>query len=182
MSRRFDGSSSSRRSSFSVSCSHSQQISGTTRESSAHWSIVPFAASAADDTESLQALQALVASGESVILLQADAIALPAELAAISTASGVQMVLEVPLQAVSDERVQQLTQDDAAEMLALASLTKPGPFTLRALSLGDFWGIKVDGRLAAMAGERMKQPGYSELSGVCSHPEFRGRGCSLIVP
>jgi len=144
-------------------------------------SIVPFAASAADDTESLQALQALVASGESVILLQADAIALPAELAAISTASGVQMVLEVPLQAVSDERVQQLTQDDAAEMLALASLTKPGPFTLRALSLGDFWGIKVDGRLAAMAGERMKQPGYTELSGVCSHPEFRGGGLGRLL-
>ena len=144
-------------------------------------SIVPFAASAADDTESLQALQALVASGESVILLQADAIALPAELAAISTASGVQMVLDAPLQAVSDERVQQLTQDDAAEMLALASLTKPGPFTLRALSLGDFWGIKVDGRLAAMAGERMKQPGYTELSGVCSHPEFRGGGLGRLL-
>lgn len=144
-------------------------------------SIVPFAASAANDAESLQALQALVAAGESVILLQADAIALPAELAAISTASGVQMVLEVPLQAVSDERVQQLTQDDAAEMLALASLTKPGPFTLRALSLGDFWGIKVDGRLAAMAGERMKQPGYTELSGVCSHPEFRGGGLGRLL-
>jgi len=144
-------------------------------------SIVPFAASAADDTESLQALQALVASGESVILLQADAIALPAGLAAIATAAGVQMVLEAPLHAVSDERVQQLTQDDAAEMLALASLTKPGPFTLRALSLGDFWGIKVDGRLAAMAGERMKQPGYTELSGVCSHPEFRGGGLGRLL-
>lgn len=144
-------------------------------------SIVPFAASAANDAESLQALQALVAAGESVILLQADAIALPAELAAISTASGVQMVLDAPLQAVSDERVQQLTQDDAAEMLALASLTKPGPFTLRALSIGDFWGIKVDGRLAAMAGERMKQPGYTELSGVCSHPEFRGGGLGRLL-
>lgn len=144
-------------------------------------SIVPFAASAADDAESLQALQALVAAGESIIMLQADAIVLPAGLAAISTASGVQMVLETPLQAVSDERVQQLTQDDAAEMLALASLTKPGPFSLKALSLGDFWGVKIDGRLAAMAGERMKQPGYTELSGVCSHPDVRGGGLGRLL-
>jgi predicted GNAT family acetyltransferase len=82
---------------------------------------------------------------------------------------------------VSDERVQRLTQDDAAAMLALASVTKPGPFTLKALSLGDFWGIKVDGRLVAMAGERMKQPGYTELSGVCSHPEFRGGGLGRLL-
>ena len=85
------------------------------------------------------------------------------------------------LAAVTDERVQQLTQDDADEMLALASLTKPGPFTLKALSLGEFWGVKINGRLAAMAGERMKQPGYSELSGVCSHPDFRGGGLGRLL-
>ena len=144
-------------------------------------SIVPFAATAADDTESLQALAELASAGESIVLLQADAIALPRELAPISTASGVQMVLEAPVQAVSDERVQRLTGDDAAAMLALASLTKPGPFTLGALSLGDFWGIKIDGRLVAMAGERMKQPGYTELSGVCSHPDFRGGGLGRLL-
>lgn len=66
-------------------------------------------------------------------------------------------------------------------MLALASLTRPGPFTLKALSLGDFWDVKINGRLAAMAGERMKQPGYSELSGVCSHPDFRGGGLGRLL-
>ncbi|TIT83519.1 MAG: GNAT family N-acetyltransferase, partial [Mesorhizobium sp.] len=80
------------------------------------------------------------------ILVQTDKIILPAELAAISTASLVQMVAEQPVGTVSDERVQQLTEADAAEMLALASLTKPGPFTLEALSLGEFWGVKIDGR------------------------------------
>lgn len=144
-------------------------------------SIVPFAASGADDAESLQALARLVAAGESVFMLQADPIALPPELTATVTAFGVQMVAETPLPIVSDERVQQLTLDDAAEMLALASLTKPGPFTLKALSLGEFWGVKIGGRLAAMAGERMKQPGYSELSGVCSHPDFRGGGLGRLL-
>ncbi|RUW76427.1 MULTISPECIES: GNAT family N-acetyltransferase [unclassified Mesorhizobium] len=139
-------------------------------------SIVPFAATAADDTASLDALGRLIPPLESSIVVQADAIVLPAALSAISTASLVQMIAEQPVQAVSDERIRQLTQHDAAEMLALAAATKPGPFTLEALSLGDFWGVKIDGRLAAMAGERMRQPGYTELSGVCSHPDFRGGG------
>ncbi|PTE07453.1 GNAT family N-acetyltransferase [Mesorhizobium helmanticense] len=144
-------------------------------------SIVPFAATAADDAESLRALSRLVPPLESAILVQADAITLPAELCATSTASLVQMIAERPVRTVSDERVQRLTQHDAAEMLALATVTKPGPFTLEALSLGDFWGVKIKGRLAVMAGERMKQPGHSELSGVCSHPDFRGGGLGRLL-
>lgn len=144
-------------------------------------SIVPFASTAMDDPESLHAFGALVAPGERVIMAQADDISLPEGLSAVSQADAVQMVAGAPSQTVSDERVQRLTQDDAAQMLALASLTKHGPFTLGALSLGDFWGVKVEGRLVAMAGERMKQPGYSELSGVCSHPDFRGGGLGRLL-
>jgi predicted GNAT family acetyltransferase len=144
-------------------------------------SIALFAATATDDPESLRALGKLVPPGERVIMAQADAISLPVGLSAISSAAAVQMIAEAPLQTVVDERVQRLMQEDAAEMLALASLTRPGPFTSGALSLGDFWGVKVEGRLVAMAGERMKQPGYSELSGVCSHPEFRGGGLGRLL-
>jgi predicted GNAT family acetyltransferase len=61
-------------------------------------------------------------------------------------------------------------------MLALAQLTQPGPFLARTHVMGMFRGIRIDGRLAAMAGERMRVPGYTELSGVCTHPDFRGRG------
>ncbi|TIX24074.1 MAG: GNAT family N-acetyltransferase, partial [Mesorhizobium sp.] len=50
-----------------------------------------------------------------------------------------------------------------------------------ALNLGDFWGVRIGGRLVAMAGERMKQPGYTELSGVSSHPEFRGGGLGRLL-
>ena len=144
-------------------------------------SIALFAATAADDAASLRALGDLVGRDESVIMAQADSIALPPGLVAISTADAVQMIAEAPSQAVSDERIQPLTPEDAAEMLALASLTKPGPFTSGALSLGAFWGVKVEGRLVAMAGERMKQPGYTELSGVCAHPEFRGAGLGRLL-
>ncbi|RWL82210.1 MAG: GNAT family N-acetyltransferase [Mesorhizobium sp.] len=144
-------------------------------------SIIPFAATATDDPENLHALGRLVPAGETVILAQAENIVLPPALVATMTADAVQMIAGQAFQAVADPRIQQLTRQDAAEMLALASLTKPGPFTLEALSLGEFWGVKTDGRLAAMAGERMKQPGYSELSGVCSHPDFRGGGLARLL-
>ena len=66
-------------------------------------------------------------------------------------------------------------------MLALALLTKPGPFTHGAQALGTFFGIRIDGRIAAMAGVRMKQEGHTEISGVCSHPDFRGRGLARLL-
>ncbi|WP_297692632.1 GNAT family N-acetyltransferase [Phenylobacterium sp.] len=70
----------------------------------------------------------------------------------------------------------ELTDDDAPEMLALAGLTRPGPFSSRTHQLGDFVGIKRDGALIAMAGERMKPDGFTEVSGVCVHPDHRGHG------
>ena len=69
-----------------------------------------------------------------------------------------------------------LGQDILAEMLALATLTKPGPFFARTHQLGAFIGVRVDGRLVAMAGERMRPDGYTEASGVCVHPDHRGKG------
>jgi predicted GNAT family acetyltransferase len=144
-------------------------------------SIVPFAATENSGDESLRALEELMAEGDDALMLQADDIALPAGLVPVSKAAGVQMVAEKPFQDGADERVERLTEDDAADMLALASLTKPGPFSLRALALGDFWGIKLNGRLVAMAGERMRLPGYTELSGVCSHPDVRGKGLGRLL-
>ncbi|MDT3375714.1 GNAT family N-acetyltransferase [Labrys neptuniae] len=143
--------------------------------------IVPFAATASDDAGSLQALADLVPDGDSVVLAQADAVAIPPGLSELSRAAAVQMVAETTFPRVEDIRVRQLTLADAPEMLALATATNPGPFTLKALSLGDFWGVRIDGRLAAMAGQRMRQPGYIELSGVCSHADFRGRGLARLL-
>lgn len=69
-----------------------------------------------------------------------------------------------------------LTEADVPEMLALAELTKPGPFGRRTRELGDYLGVRLDGRLAAMAGERLRVPGYTEISAVCTHSDFAGRG------
>lgn len=89
-----------------------------------------------------------------------------------------QMIAEGPAVATDTAAfpIAPLDDNDAPEMLALATLTQPGPFFARTHQLGDFVGVKVDGRLAAMAGERMKPDGFTEVSGVCTHPDFRGRG------
>ncbi|MDX3908637.1 MAG: GNAT family N-acetyltransferase [Sphingobium sp.] len=69
-----------------------------------------------------------------------------------------------------------LGDGDAAEMFALATLTAPGPFAEKTHMLGGFIGIRENGRLLAMAGERMKPGMFTEVSGVCTHPDARGRG------
>lgn len=70
----------------------------------------------------------------------------------------------------------QLGTADSAAMLALTSLTQPGPFGPRTHELGAFFGIQQEGQLIAMAGERLKVAGYTEISAVCTHPDYLGKG------
>ncbi len=69
-----------------------------------------------------------------------------------------------------------LSHTDAPEMLALATEVKPGPFGSRTHELGQFFGVRVNGKLVAMAGERMKLPGYTEVSAVCTQADHLGKG------
>jgi ribosomal protein S18 acetylase RimI-like enzyme len=70
----------------------------------------------------------------------------------------------------------ELAEADVPEMLALAGLTKPGPFGKRTHELGTYIGLRREGRLVAMAGERLRLPGYTEVSAVCTHPDYCGHG------
>jgi predicted GNAT family acetyltransferase len=65
---------------------------------------------------------------------------------------------------------------EAAEMPELATLTAPGPFFAGAHLMGRFIGVREGDRLVAMAGQRMRVPGFTEVSAVCTHPDHRGRG------
>lgn len=80
-----------------------------------------------------------------------------------------------PGQAGTDGVVE-LGSADVPEMLDLAARTQPGPFWPRTHELGTYLGIRTDGRLVAMAGERLRPPGWSEISAVCTAPEARGQG------
>jgi ribosomal protein S18 acetylase RimI-like enzyme len=77
---------------------------------------------------------------------------------------------------LQDLHFAELSSADSPEMLELTSLTKPGPFSTRTHELGTYLGIRVDGKLAAMAGERLKIPGFTEVSAVCTHPDHLGKG------
>ena len=96
-------------------------------------------------------------------------------------AEGVQMIAHAVRPLRSGPDIVELGAEDAADMLELATLTKPGPYLLRTHELGSFVGIRVEGKLVAMAGERLKVPGFTEISGVCTHPDFRGRGYAGIL-
>jgi predicted GNAT family acetyltransferase len=74
-----------------------------------------------------------------------------------------------------------LTQEDVPAMLELVELTKPGPFSARSIELGEFWGILKNGSLVAMAGERLRMPGFTEVSGVCTHPNYRSQGLARAL-
>jgi predicted GNAT family acetyltransferase/DNA-binding MarR family transcriptional regulator len=138
--------------------------------------IGPFAACVDDDAASLADLADLVAAHGTTILLQADAPPLPPGCRVEMSAVGVQMLLTHPDKLADPGDVLPLGDADADDMLALAQLTQPGPFAARTHTLGRFWGVRIDGRLAAMAGERFQPDGLVEISAVCTHPDFRGRG------
>ena len=69
-----------------------------------------------------------------------------------------------------------LGADDVPDMLALVARTRPGPFLPRTVELGTYLGIRREGRLIAMAGERLHPPGWTEISAVCTDAAFRGQG------
>jgi predicted GNAT family acetyltransferase len=136
-----------------------------------------FASTRDESAAALAALAELAHPGERIFLLQVPDILVPPGFSTVRSAKGVQMVAARAMQtAAADDELIELTEADAPEMLQLATLTEPGPFLARTHTMGAFRGIRIGGRLAAMAGERFRFPGHTEVSGVCTHPDFRGRG------
>ena len=93
----------------------------------------------------------------------------------------VQMIADETVAAGDDLEVLPLTKADVPEMLALVEKTKPGPFRPRTIELGNYIGVRVDGELIAMAGERIRIPGRTEVSAVCTDERFRGRGLAAAL-
>ncbi|MEK7225647.1 MAG: GNAT family N-acetyltransferase [Bacteroidota bacterium] len=99
-----------------------------------------------------------------------------------------QMVYEYPMNTFTTAKshlIVPLTAEHVPQMLELTRLTKPGPFLQRTIEFGNYFGIFIDGRLAAMTGQRMHPLPYMEVSAVCTHSDFRGKGyakaCMLHV-
>jgi len=136
----------------------------------------PFAAAADNSPGNLRALAALAREGGGLAIVEIDEVPTPPGTAIARSAVCHQMVAARLTPGETTFAIEPLTEADAPAMLTLATLTEPGPFAARTHRLGDFIGVKHDGRLVAMAGERMKPDGFTEISGVCTHPGYRGRG------
>jgi predicted GNAT family acetyltransferase len=140
-----------------------------------------FAAARDDTPEALADLAALVRAHGPAVLLQTGEIPTPPGTTVQATMLGVQMVARKIEPLDPAPPVERLTAADVPAMLALTAATQPGPFFARTHELGTFWGVKVHGRLVAMAGERMKLPGYTEVSAVCTDEAHRGKGYAALL-
>lgn len=138
--------------------------------------VSPFAAAADDTDAAVAALAALARENDDMSLLERAPPAPPPGIELKMSAAGVQMTTNRFTAGGKQFPIEPLGDDDAAELLALAILTRPGPFRTATHKLGRFIGIREGGRLIAMAGERLQMDGFNEISAVCTHPDYRGRG------
>jgi ribosomal protein S18 acetylase RimI-like enzyme len=129
-----------------------------------------------DDTDDAWGdLEKVVGPSGIAVLFRAEIPQPPKAWTRLDGGRGHQMVLR-DLAPVDIPNARPLGAADVGEMLALVELTRPGPFAIRTIELGGYFGVFHDNSLVAMAGQRLAPPGYREISAVCTHPDFRGRG------
>ena len=143
--------------------------------------IAPFADMADMSAESFAALGALMSPSEIAVLFTPDAVTAPPSFKTLLAETGEQMIGTPAESPIPGVEAKALGVADVPAMLELTALTKPGPFSLRTHELGCFLGVRINGQLVAMAGERMKPANYTEITAVCVHPDHRGRGYAQML-
>jgi ribosomal protein S18 acetylase RimI-like enzyme len=138
--------------------------------------ISPLVAIADTSAASFASLKQLLLPGEQVMLPALNDITPPPDFEVIVRENFVQMVGTVAGESRNRTHLMPLGPTDVADMMALVEKTKPAPFRVRTHELGRYFGVRIDGQLVAMAGERMRIGGYTEIGAVCCHPAYRGRG------
>lgn len=140
--------------------------------------VAPFIAVAEDTPACAAALSALVTPGEIVCGIGV----LPRlgdgwrSLSEGEVGQLVHPSVTAPPPAPGDEHIHLLQPADETQMNQLTALVYPGFFRPGTARMGDYYGLHENGQLTAMAGERMRLTGYQEISAVCTHPQFTGRG------
>ena len=151
-------------------------------------SIGPLSGLSEQSVAAYASLKQLCKSDEQLVLFLPEPPSIPADWHLDVDGRLVQMVLEQEAdrgleqgdgpqaEKTGFEKISRLTQADVPEMLELTHMTKPGPFREQTHELGAYLGIRIQGQLVAMAGERLKPSGLVEVSAVCTHPQFQGQG------
>lgn len=122
------------------------------------------------------ALDALVPEGDTVLLLGVAPAVVPTGWSLQPFADLAQLHCEHALEVVDGPDIIELDDRHRADVLALTALVYPHYFRPRTMELGRYFGMYVDGHLAAMIGERLGSAGSREMSAICTHPDFTGRG------
>ncbi len=143
--------------------------------------IGPFAAISDMCARSFAALGELMSQSDIAVLFTADPVTAPDEFKILLAETGEQMLGTPADSSLPGVEPVTLGAADVPAMMALTELTKPGPFNARTHELGTFLGVRTDGQLVAMVGERMKTASYTEISAVCVHPDYRGRGYAQFL-
>ncbi|RKR81918.1 FR47-like protein [Mucilaginibacter gracilis] len=139
--------------------------------------VSPFAALKENNVANFQTIYNLIPQTGATLFVTPEQITIPAPWQVLQFIAGQQMVyndVNEPEQ-VSLPLVP-LTQKDVPQMLGLTKLTNPGPFAERTIEFGHYFGIFNGQQLVAMAGQRLHVFGYAEISAVCTHPDYLGRG------
>src|SRR5580700_4177261 len=138
--------------------------------------VSPFAALLHPTNDAFADLRQMVSPDEHVALFTASPLDVPGDWQIDRSRWIDQMICETSLVPPPVAPLP-LGRTDVPEMLELTAATEPGPFLAQTIQMGSYFGIRAsDGRLAAMAGERLRSTEFAEISAVCTHPEFRGRG------
>jgi ribosomal protein S18 acetylase RimI-like enzyme len=135
--------------------------------------VSPFVGMPDDSDASWADLGRLLGPSAPAVLFQPAHV--PAEWTQTFSGRGLQMIAET-VDALDDPEIVALGPADAAEMFELAARTKPGPFERRTVELGGYLGVRREGVLVAMAGQRLRPTGWTEISGVCTDERARGQG------
>ncbi len=152
--------------------------------------VSPFGAFASPPTaDDWDEMAALTGPGGSVALINADGShpSPPGTWAVSWTSPGVQMVASsagvgrLSSNGRPADAVVRLGPDDVPDMLALVAEAQPGPFSSRTIEFGGYIGVRRAGRLVAMAGERLRPPGYAEISAVATDPGHRRQGLADLL-
>jgi len=139
--------------------------------------VAPFVGLKENSTEDFQILNELIPQDRVVVFISTLEMQIPAEWKNLQYLNILQMVYDQPeLPAAVEIEPMLLEEKHIPEMLALTKLTNPGPFFERTIDFGHYYGVFEDGKLVAMAGQRMNPSPYAEISAVCTHPDYLGRG------
>ncbi|SAK86691.1 FR47 domain-containing protein [Caballeronia hypogeia] len=140
--------------------------------------IAPFAAVDSESPNSWRALGAMLKPQERAAVLSPGDVEIEVEGIEAQRLGTIHQMIDTQrfAESTDDRDMIRLAKQDVPDMLELAQRTRPGPFGKRTHEMGNYIGIRDEGRLIAMAGERMRMDGHVEISAVCVDEQWRGRG------